>query len=333
MSGGSEYKEVFLNESREYLSTLNNALVTLEKDPAQGEAIREIFRAAHTLKGMSATMGYEPMARLTHQMETVLEPVRSGAQPLSPFLVDALFQCLDQLEKWVGVLATEDSLEESDLQATLESLQRASRKLEDASGTVPPPVAEESWTLSEPEKEVLSQAAINGFSIFKVMVELDPLCAFKEVRAFMLLRNINDLGEVVKAHPSPEDIEKGRFSKGFTLLVVTEKDPQTIQKSLLGVGEVSQVTVTPFQAEGSPKSGAPSSEKKTPAPKVPMEAAAEERSFILPTVRVHTSKLDKLMELVQELAISKIRFEIVKRISSFCCKYLMLLPGTFRRSA
>ncbi len=311
MSGGSEYKEVFLNESREYLSTLNNALVTLEKDPAQTESIHEIFRAAHTLKGMSATMGYEPMARLTHQMETVLEPVRSGTQPLSTALVDALFQCLDQLEKWLGILSTEDSLEETDLQATLLSLQKASQNLEAASeAPTPAPSAEESWRIGESEKEVLSQAVINGFSVFKVMVELDPICAFKEVRAFMILRNINELGEVVKTQPSPEDVEKGRFQKGFTLLVVTEKDAGTIERSLMSVGEVAKVEVSPFDSEGAAGEAAPGPEMKAET-HTPLEAVSEEKSFILPTVRVHTSKLDKLMELVQELAISKIRFEQV----------------------
>ena len=112
----SDYKDLFLNEAREYISTLNNSLVELEKDPSHKEAIREIFRAAHTLKGMSATMGYEPMARLCHQMETVLDSVRSGNKPLTSRMVDALFVCLDQLENWVQILTQQDFIEEERLQ-------------------------------------------------------------------------------------------------------------------------------------------------------------------------------------------------------------------------
>src|SRR5258708_20658813 len=166
-----EYKEVFLTEAREYLSTLNNALVTLEKDPAQAESINEIFRAAHTLKGMSATMGYEPMAQLTHQMETVLEPIRSGSKPLTSQLMDALFVCLDQLEKWVGILASQDSLEEKDLRASLQTLQQAAETLRQASTEVPCSTEQpETGRLSFPreEKEIFFQAPLNGFSYFQL---------------------------------------------------------------------------------------------------------------------------------------------------------------------
>lgn len=117
-----EYKEIFLNEAREYLSNLNNSLVILEKDPSQQEAIREIFRVAHTLKSMSATMGYEPMSRLTHQIESVMEPIRSGLKPLSPKLVDALFICLDQLEAWVKALETQDEIIEEGLEEKIKML-------------------------------------------------------------------------------------------------------------------------------------------------------------------------------------------------------------------
>ena len=118
-----DYKDSFLTEAREYLSALNNSLVLLEKDQAQSEAIHEIFRAAHTLKGMAATMGYDPMVRLTHQMETVLEPIRSGTRSISTGIVDVLFTCLDQLEKWVEDLMSQDFIEEENLPSLLGQLQ------------------------------------------------------------------------------------------------------------------------------------------------------------------------------------------------------------------
>jgi two-component system chemotaxis sensor kinase CheA len=229
----SDYKEIFLTEAREYLSTLNNALVTLEKDPSQAESINEIFRAAHTLKGMSATMGYEPMAQLTHQMETVLEPIRSGSKQLTPQLMDALFICLDQLEKWVGILSSQDSLEEKDLQATLQTLQQAAETLRQASSESSSSSQRlEGGRLSftQEEKDVLSQARMNGFSVFRVMVDLAEECAFKEVRAFMILRNVNELGEIVKSHPSPEEVEKGLFGRGFILVVVTDSTEEKLRR-------------------------------------------------------------------------------------------------------
>lgn len=320
----NEYKDAFLTEAREYLAGLSNALLLLEKDPAQTEAVREIFRAAHTLKGMSATMGYEPMARLTHLMETVLEPVRSGTQTLHPRLVDALLVCLDQLEKWVQALGKADFIEEEGAQAVANLLKDAAR----GGGTAAPSVQtsagpSEGLSLDESEREVLSQARMNGFQVLKVEVELAPTCAFKEVRAFMLLKAVHEKGEIVKAHPAPEEIEKGRFATGFSLLVVTDQAPEALKDVLGEVAEVSKVIVEPVgpeQEEALRKSASPSGEG-TSGPSAPLQHApslskGEEKSFILPTIRVHTSKLEKLMSLVQELVISKIRFEQVAATKS-----------------
>lgn len=249
-----EYKDIFLNEAREYLSNLNNSLVLLEKDATQTEAIREIFRAAHTLKGMSATMGYEPMVRLTHQMETVMEPIRSGAQSLSTRLVDVLFVCLDQLSKWIDTLASQDFIEEEGLEADLHLLETAAEegKPLESSRTKPeesPELSSKSLSFAESDREVLAEARMNGFSILKVAVELSPDCVFKEVRAFMVLKCINELGEIVKSVPESEVIEKGGFSKGFILVVVTETTPEKLRESLLSVGEVSQVEVESLKPE------------------------------------------------------------------------------------
>lgn len=315
-----EYKEIFLTEAREYLSNLNNSLVLLEKDPSQVEAIREIFRAAHTLKGMSATMGYDPMVRLTHQMEAVLEPIRSGTQSLSTRLVDILFVCLDQLSKWVEVLANQDFIEEEGLQSALQLLATAGQEGK-SPGPIPSPSAASTpasqamLSFSENEKDALAQAVQNGLSIFKIAVEFSSDCVFKEVRAFMVLKNVNELGEVAKSIPAPEEIEKGHFSKGFILVVVTDSTAEKLQHAVGSVAEVSRVEVESLKPEDLTSPTAPEATAATPAEgrsRVSAPALApEERSFALPTIRVHTSKLDKLMALVQELVISKIRFEQV----------------------
>jgi len=310
----SDYKDVFLNEAREYLSALNNSLVVLEKDPSQLEAIREIFRAAHTIKGMSATMGYEPMARLTHQMETVLEPIRSGTKNLSTQLVDALFVCLDQLEKWVQILTTQDVIEEGDMQSSLNLLDQSTQKGSDPSIPLVHPSNKEGdkdtpLAFSESEAEVLSQARMNGFSVFKVVVELSAECVFKEVRSFMVLKIVNELGEIVKTDPPPTEIEKGLFDRRFFLIVVTDNPITKLQQAFSTIGEVSKISVEPYHEENrsnkEPRKVASFSANSNPS------LAAEERAFVLPTIRVHTSKLDKLMALVQELVISKVRFEQV----------------------
>jgi two-component system chemotaxis sensor kinase CheA len=318
----SEYKEAFLAEARENLVNLSRSLLVLEKNPDELESVKEIFRAAHTLKGMSATMGYEPMARLTHEMESALEPIRLGRKRLVTSLVDVLFSCLDQLESWVRELSQADRLDPApliDLLARLQSTDTVTRggnssdprDLLNDSKVVGDLDGEANSRFNEGEQEVLAQARTGGFSVFRVAVEIDPACAFKEVRAFMVLRNINQLGEVVRSEPSPEDIEAGRFGKGFQLVVVTEKTDKEIEKALNGISEIHSVVVAPYhEVPLLPESSANQHNEPKPS-SVPMSPKPykDEKLKVAPTVRVHTSKLDRLMALVQELVIAKIRFE------------------------
>jgi two-component system, chemotaxis family, sensor kinase CheA len=314
-----DYKDAFLTEAHEYLTTLNNSLVLLEKNQAQTEAIHDIFRAAHTLKGMAATMGYDPMVRLTHQIETVLEPIRSGTQTLSTRMIDVLFICLDQLEKWVEILMSQDFIEEESLQSVLQLLNSTWKDgihLDENKIETLIPVSEVPLVLSESENEILSQARMNGFFIFKVMIQLVPDCIFKEVRAFMILNNINTFGEIVRSHPAPEEIEKGRFMDRFVLVLVTDCKSEKIKESLLSIGEVIDVKIDDFESTDSSaalidRQDFDRNSKTGSLPSSGQTSVVDERKIILPTIRVHTSKLDKLMALVQELVISKIRFEQV----------------------
>lgn len=314
-----DYKEAFLTEAHEYLSALNNIMVSLEKNQLQPDAINEIFRAAHTLKGMAATMGYDPMVRLTHEMETVLEPIRSEEKILSTQMVDVLFICLDQLEKWVEILISQDFIEEESLQSILRLLRsiwsdQTSPELNEVKPSVS--VFETPLFFSESENEVLSKAKIDGFSILRIMIRFDPNCIFKEVRAFMVLKNVNDFGEIIQSYPDPEKIEKGHFAEGFVLVVVTDCESEKIKKSLLKVGDILDVKIDKLESwdtvNGTAGQNDPRKKmKRASAFSSGSAIASEERKIILPTIRVHTSKLDKLMALVQELVISKIRFEQV----------------------
>ncbi len=308
----NEYKDIFLNEAREYLSNLNNSLVVLEKDPSHLESIREIFRAAHTLKGMSATMGYNPMTHLTHQMEAVLEPIRSGEKKLTSGLVDCLFACLDRLEKWVKTLDQQETIDGGDIQEMIGRLQDAAHDQTASSIpslTVPSPVMV-SFRLTDAEKEIYSQARMNGFSIFKVTVELQPECVFKEVRSFMVLKNINELGEIIKSFPPGEDITGGKFDREFTVLLITEHKSDEIRTAIMEISEIQETKVTSYELEEG-NVDTPRTSKEENSKNSPDLMTAGEKTFMVPTIRVHTSKLDKLMVLVQELVISKTRFEQV----------------------
>ena len=96
----SQYLEIFLDETNEHLQNLNTQILELESDPENMDNINEIFRAAHSLKGMAGTMGYKRMQNLTHDMENVFSEVRNGNIKVTPEMIDVLFQCLDALDEY-----------------------------------------------------------------------------------------------------------------------------------------------------------------------------------------------------------------------------------------
>ena len=105
----SEYKDMFVEEAREHLQTLNQTLVDFEENPKNNDALNQIFRAAHTLKGMAAAMNYEKIQKLSHKTEDTLDLVRNNQLEVSTDLVDLIFDCFDGLEKMVEDIAASDA--------------------------------------------------------------------------------------------------------------------------------------------------------------------------------------------------------------------------------
>ena len=97
----SQYLSVFLDEAKEHLQSLNDNIMTLEQDPENEDCINEIFRSAHSMKGMAGTMGYTRMQNLTHDMEDVFSDVRAGKIKIKSEMIDILLQCLDAIQGYV----------------------------------------------------------------------------------------------------------------------------------------------------------------------------------------------------------------------------------------
>src|SRR5699024_785611 len=97
----TQYLDIFIDESTEHLDVLYKQLLELEKNPSDEEIIEEIFRSAHTLKGMSATMGYEDLADLTHKLENVFDAIRNDSIDINAEIVDVLFEAVDALNEMV----------------------------------------------------------------------------------------------------------------------------------------------------------------------------------------------------------------------------------------
>ena len=203
MSQHKEYKKIYIQESDELLQQMNKNLLILEKDPRNEGALRAIFRSAHTLKSMSASMGYQPIADLAHKMEDALEQLRSNLIEISDQLVDLLFRSFDGLERMVES-AQQDKELKLDIGPILASLDNIMVK--------GPRIEEEEVkggiTLNDFEKKTLARTKKEGYFCYQIKVILTKACVLKSVRAFMVFRNLHTIGEVIKSFPDSKSLEE-----------------------------------------------------------------------------------------------------------------------------
>lgn len=263
-----EYLGLFLDESRENLQSLNASLLDLERAPEDpSEALNTIFRVAHSLKGMSATMGFDRMAGLTHRMEEVLSSLRDGNAPITTHVTDVLFACLDTLEGMV-----ENVSEGGDGAAdTSQLLERLSAILNGETGEAPAAapvaaapaeaVAEEAVAeeaapaaaaddpaadgatgadgLSDYERMMMTEAASRGLTVYAMRVTLEEACMLKAARSYMVVQNVENIGELIKSDPSTEDLEREAFDMSFVLWIASDKSEDEVRDAILNVSEVA----------------------------------------------------------------------------------------------
>ncbi|NOZ59808.1 MAG: chemotaxis protein CheA [Euryarchaeota archaeon] len=276
------YKDVFISESMEHLNTLTQGLLELEKGNLQ--VISEIFRAAHTLKGMSATMGYEGMASITHEMENLLDAIREGRVKVTSELVDTLFEAVDLLEAALDALREGDE-ENIDAGEVSRKLSRFVDSAEEAPGSAA--------GAGQQDRDP-AVAAMDG--VKRVDIELDKDCTLKSVRAFMAFRELKELGEIVKCIPEEEKLEDGDFDRTFSIFLKTGAGDEEIKERILKkVSEVTRVEVTSVESSSGGKEKGRGGDMKS-----------------VQTVRVSIERLDSLMNLVGELVISKSRLFQIK---------------------
>jgi two-component system, chemotaxis family, sensor kinase CheA len=252
----SEYLGLFLDESRESLQALNASLLDLERDPADADALAVIFRVAHSLKGMSATMGFEAMARLTHRMETVLASLRDGEAAVTPAISDALFACLDTLQEMVDRIAAGDG-GEADASALLGRLDAiaggtaapAVARAQTAA-TLAPQVADE--TLSDYDRVLVADAHEHGMVVMRVGVTFDEGCQLRAARAFMVAQALEAVGDLIRSEPPTDEIEAGGIGDGVTFWVTAASPSQgeEIRARVMDVSEVAACGVDEVTVPG-----------------------------------------------------------------------------------
>ncbi|MBQ3105378.1 MAG: chemotaxis protein CheA [Lachnospiraceae bacterium] len=249
-----QYIEIFINETKEHLQSLNTQILELEQDPENMDTINEIFRAAHTLKGMAGTMGYKKMQTLTHDTENVFSEVRNGHIKVTASMIDVLFQCLDALEEYLANIQNSGDEGENDNEHLIRALNDIlENKSEDAGEASQTPadaageeasVGEKKWgeiPLAESELHVMREAVKQGKNLVGITVHVQESCILKAARAFLVFKSLEELGEIIVSNPPVQDIEDEKFEFDFSLILVTEAEAEEAVKAAAGVSEIESV--------------------------------------------------------------------------------------------
>lgn len=326
----NQYLSMFIDESREHLQALNDNMLILEASPEDISIVQNIFRSAHTLKGMSATMGFEDMASLTHEMENVLDLVRNHKLAMNPFIFDAIFKSLDALEAMLEdiVGGGPGQADVSAIVAVLKSIVTGDYEKQGTGGEAPAAeMAEEG--LDEFQLSILEQSIEAGMQVFWIRVTVEQTCVLKAARAYMVFNCLEQQGDIVKSDPTVEDIEKEKFEQSFTVYYISEADGEELARQIGNISEIESVKVERLDANGLREKARPSAKASAPAqptaaeeiasasatpteskaPPVRAEAPAARANAASRTIRVDIERLDVLMNLFSELLIDRVRLE------------------------
>ncbi len=334
----SQYLEIFIDESKEHLQGMNDVLLELENDYSNINLLNEIFRTAHTIKGMASTMSFNKVADLTHEMENVLHICRSGELDVDETIIDIIFECFDGLEEYVDNLANtgeEGDRDTSDLVRRLKYIadNKTTAGLAESGANTEVPAQQETvaelddeeqefkLNFSDVTPEMIAEAKSKGFLAQLIRVSLADDCILKAARSFIVFNTLENFGEIINCLPSAEDIEEENFDKSFEVLFLSKVDDKMIKEELEAVSEVEKVEIKTMnfnnihipvqtQEQAQPKPAPKVKQaKKTKANSKASSSKKEERNKASKTVRVDIDRLDNLMNLVSELIIIKTRLD------------------------
>lgn len=290
----NQYMDMFLDESHEHLQSLNDGLLGLEDNAEDLSILNEIFRNAHTLKGMSATMGYNKIAELTHEMEDVLDALRKEQLAVTSDIIDTLFKCIDSLEQMINNVANgdpEDLIDVSDLVAKLSSILRGEKGASSPAPTQSAPTqpaepvqsqgsesavtisSDLPVTLSETEKNLIAEAAKSGMRGVYLKVTLAESCLLKSARSYMVMNALDELGEVIRTIPVAEELEQEAFDRSFEIILVTHADEDQVREAVMNISEIESADTQMIKVGASApvQTAAPAPAPKvepTPAPSI-----------------------------------------------------------------
>ncbi|MCB2356293.1 chemotaxis protein CheA [Clostridium estertheticum] len=337
----SQYMSMFLEESMENLQTLNESLLELEQNPEDIDKLNEIFRVAHTIKGMAATMGFSQMAELTHNMENILSEFREGKLKVTEKVVTVLFRCLDTLEKMVNNIS-EDISEDISIDEILKDLlemaeigenpKAQEKKIENTPQSISNDDKSERVSLNEYDIDVIKQAKEKMYNAFDIKILISENTLLKAARAFLIFKSLEEYGEIIKSVPGAEDLEDENFEFEINLIYLTNKEQAEVTDILLNISEVEKVNVEDVDIDST---AATLSDKLVEVKGI--EKATEVKIEVVKSkpmvdgknkdkkevvvhkkahqsVRVELDRLDKFMNMVSELVIHRTRLEQISSV-------------------
>ncbi|ART76365.1 chemotaxis protein CheA [Sutcliffiella horikoshii] len=325
----NQYLDIFLEESKEHLQTINNQLLELEKHPANIEIVNEIFRSAHTLKGMSATMGYEDLASLTHQMENVLDLIRNEKLNVTTNLLDIIFRSVEYLEEMV-LSISEGGDGKKDVKEVVALLIKIEKGEEYSLPTNSKEQKSPEHFYDSYEITILQQSEEQGYTPYEVTITLRQDCLLKAARVFMVFEVVEGMGEVIKSNPSVDLLEEEKFENSFQITMVSKEEVSSIKEKIMKVSELEKVNVikldtqllVTFDGESSVEAAVEeiTSAQVEAAPTTSVLEKKEEKSTPVKgtpgsnkTIRVSIDRLDGLMNLFEELVIDRGRLEQISK--------------------
>ncbi|KIL44907.1 chemotaxis protein CheA [Jeotgalibacillus soli] len=333
----SQYLEVFIEESKEHLQNCNEQLLELEKNPQDLKVVNEIFRSAHTLKGMSATMGYEDLANLTHQMENVLDAIRNEKIAVSTSVMDIVFLAVDDLEDMITSIANGGE-GKKDVSTIVEQLKR----IENGEVDLPELIKDEtddskelisSVSYDEYESAIIKQSFEQDYQVFEVSIRLREDCVLKAARVYMVFEVLEKMGEIIKSTPPAEQLEEEKFDIDFHVTVVTKEKAESVEELVMKVSEVENVKILSLSAlslesskqqqetaatlDAALETSVSTEEVKMDLPAINASASSEKDTnkgtVQNKTIRVNIERLDILMNLFEELVIDRGRLEQISK--------------------
>jgi two-component system chemotaxis sensor kinase CheA len=304
MSEFEAYRGLFVAESRENHENLVKNLLLLELGSYQ-DAIDEIFRSIHTLKGASASMGFANMEHLCHSMEDVFQLIRSGSAEISPDLVNLLLACSDLIEQML------DDIEaggDSSSKNPAEQVETLKKWIEQRGGTPKaqtevPAVPVDAKTSEKPETDTNPENRVE----YEMQITVSNDCQMKDVRALLALGNLKSVGTILSMNPTFEVIDEGKFDGRLELVIASDSGEEALKTAASGT-DISEIVIRPARKpEVSTDGDLPEGPKKEEAEK--KQSQTPDKSREIKNLRVDIHQLDHIMNLVEDLVINRGRLK------------------------